>query len=94
MKLEGKVAIVTGGASGLGLATVKELLSHKCKVVIADVNTYGQKISNELNISGNSSEFYKTDVTSEDNLQGLINFTIEKFGAIHRDFNSTVIVKP
>ena len=49
MKLEGKVAIVTGGASGLGLSTVEYLIKRGCKVVIVDLNDKaGEELSQQI----------------------------------------------
>ncbi len=61
MKIEGKVFIVTGGASGLGAGTVRMLVDHGAKVVIADVQEApGQKLAGEL-----AQTFVRCDVSSE-----------------------------
>ena len=61
MNIEGKVFIVTGGASGLGAGTVRMLSSHGAKVVIADVQTdAGEKLAKEL-----GQQFVRCDVSSE-----------------------------
>lgn len=74
------VAIVTGGASGLGAGICKKLSSLGCKVVIADINTkQGEVLSSELK----DSTFIQTDVSSEDSIKNLITKTVQKFGAIH-----------
>ena len=89
MKLDStKVAIVTGGASGLGEATVRLLASHGCKVMIADLNEQrGQEIATELKCA-----FFKTDVSNEDNIKALMAETVAKFGAIHILVNSAGVL--
>lgn len=72
------VAVVTGGSSGLGLATVKLLLSLKAKVVIADINAdLGDTVSKET-----GSPFFKVDVTNEENVKQLFEFAKKTFGKV------------
>ena len=91
MNLKGLVAIVTGGASGIGAATVKELISHECKVVIADVDdVMAQETIN--NIGTKNAIYIKTDVSNEISVQNLIEKTVSKFGSIHIVINSAGII--
>lgn len=76
------VAIVTGGASGIGLAVTKHLLSRGYKVVIADFNPEGEKIAEEL---GSSCSFYQTDVSKYEQQAALFNHTF-KWGGDRLDF--------
>lgn len=63
MQIENTVAVVTGGASGLGLATVKELHAHGGKVVVIDLpSSNGEAVAKEL---GDGVEFVAADVTNE-----------------------------
>lgn len=83
MKLDGLVALVTGGASGLGEATVKALIAAGCKVVISDLQ---EKLGEQLVEAVGGTEkaiFVKTDVSNEDQVKVVINKTVEKFGALH-----------
>jgi NAD(P)-dependent dehydrogenase (short-subunit alcohol dehydrogenase family) len=67
MKIAGMSAVVTGGASGLGKATVEKLLEQGAKVVIADLaSSAGAAVANEL---GSSCRFVPADVTSEEQMQ-------------------------
>jgi len=81
MDINGKVAIVTGGASGLGEATVREFVKAGASVVILDINEVnGEKLAGEL---GNNALFFKCDITDESNVQNAVEFAVEKFGALH-----------
>ena len=81
MEINGKVSVVTGGASGLGEATVKSLVAAGAKVAILDNNAeQGNKAANQL---GDNALFCETDVTLEDSVQSAIEITYNTFGAIH-----------
>ncbi|WP_281863531.1 SDR family NAD(P)-dependent oxidoreductase [Planomicrobium okeanokoites] len=82
MDLAGKVAVVTGGASGIGLAAAKAYLAKGAKVVIADFNEEGGKKKAE-NLKGSGEvEFVQVDVASEESVQNMIQFAIDTFGTI------------
>lgn len=81
MDISGKVALITGGASGLGLATAKKLLSSGAKVMLVDLNEDNAKTASES--LGNQSSYSIANVTEEDSVQNSINTTKERFGAIH-----------
>lgn len=83
MKFDGKVAIVTGGASGIGLATAKKLLNEGASVVIADVSKNLEEIVKNLGHEGYTLGVL-TDVSKEADVQNMINKTLEKFG--HLDY--------
>jgi len=81
MKIEGKIAIVTGGASGLGEATVRRYLASGAKVAIFDINDErGQALVNEL---GTNLVYANVDVTSETSVAEGIQATVDAFGAVH-----------
>jgi NAD(P)-dependent dehydrogenase (short-subunit alcohol dehydrogenase family) len=80
-ELDGKVAVVTGGASGLGHATVECFAAEGARVVIADTNVdAGEAIAAEL---GDQVAFRRTDVSQADDVQGLVDFAVERFGGLH-----------
>jgi len=80
MRLEGKIAVVTGGASGLGAATVKLLVQKGCKVAIWDFNdSLGSALSREL---GAASIFSKCDVSCPQSVAAAITTTLQSFPRI------------
>ncbi|MGO1058352.1 SDR family NAD(P)-dependent oxidoreductase [Planococcus sp. FY231025] len=83
MDLTGKVAVVTGAASGIGLATAKALAAKGAKVVVADINAEGgRNAAKELQGSGAESVFIEFDASQEDSVARLIAAAVEAFGQI------------
>lgn len=88
----GKVALITGGASGIGEACVKQFVANGATVVIADLNDkLGQTLAAQLNDSGATALFVKTDVTDAANVQALIDKTVAQFGRLDFAINSAGI---
>lgn len=87
--LSGKVAIVTGGAGGIGEATAELFVQEGAKVVIADVNAdIGEALATRL---GGAAAFKRTDVSSKDEVQALVDFAVAKFGRLDIMFNNAGI---
>lgn len=83
MELTGKVAVVTGGASGIGLATAKAFLEKGAKVVVADFNEEGGKAAaGKLDSSGNNAIFVKVDAGEEESVKNLVAEAVSKFGRL------------
>ncbi|CAB1065640.1 3-hydroxyacyl-CoA dehydrogenase (EC @ 17hydroxysteroid dehydrogenase type 10 (HSD10)-like [Olavius sp. associated proteobacterium Delta 1] len=81
MELKDKVAVVTGGASGLGEACVRRFVEEGAKAGIFDVDEdKGQRLVDEL---GEKVIFCRTDVTSEESVQAAVDKTAGEFGGIH-----------
>jgi NAD(P)-dependent dehydrogenase (short-subunit alcohol dehydrogenase family) len=88
-ELSGKVAIVTGGASGLGRATVEVFLREGARAVIADLDAArGEDLARTL---GPAALFRRTDVANADDVQALVDFAVERFGGLHVMFNNAGI---
>ncbi|TCT26864.1 NAD(P)-dependent dehydrogenase (short-subunit alcohol dehydrogenase family) [Melghiribacillus thermohalophilus] len=79
MKLEGKVAIITGGASGIGEATAKLFSGEGASVVVADFSEKGQEVADSLI---GEAIFVITDVSKEEDIKDLIQSTVDKFGRV------------
>jgi len=87
--LEGRVAVVTGGASGMGKATVMRFLAEGARVVVADLNeTNGQALLDELTEHRDSMRFVRTDVAEEEDVERMIGVAVEEFGAVDIVFNN------
>jgi len=82
MKFQDKVVIVTGGASGIGEASVLKFSEQGAKIVIADISDAGQALADKLVRNGHQAIFIKTDVTSEKDNQSLIGKAHEAFGQV------------
>jgi len=92
MEIKGCTALVTGGASGLGEASVRQLVQDGARVAIMDVEEdRGNRLVGEL---GNSVIFCKTDVTDEKSVQASIDKAMDVFGAIHIALNCAGIATP
>ena len=82
--------VVTGGASGIGEATVRALVAEQGRVVIADLQEdRGRELVSEL---GSSVVFHKTDVTREDDIAGAIDVAQQSFGPLTGMVNNAGIV--
>jgi NAD(P)-dependent dehydrogenase (short-subunit alcohol dehydrogenase family) len=88
-ELEGKVAIVTGGARGLGQGVVELFVEEGARVVIADLlEEEGQALAADL---GGAARFQRTDVSSREEVQALVNFAIAEFGDLDVMMNNAGI---
>ena len=88
-ELAGRVAIVTGGASGLGRAMVERFVQEGARVVIADIDTEGGKaLAAEL---GEAVAFQPTDVANVDDVQRAVEVAVEDLGGLHIMVNNAGI---
>ncbi|KAG6547469.1 hypothetical protein Mapa_010917 [Marchantia paleacea] len=91
-RLEGKVAIITGGAGAIGTATSKLFAAHGAQVIIADVSDErGEKLAQEID---HGAVYRRTDVTSEENVASTINFAVKEFGKLDIMYNNAGVVTP
>jgi len=81
MEIKDKVAVVTGGASGLGEATAKHYIALGAKVAIFDMNdSRGTELAREL---GKNAAYFNVNVTSAESVEAAVAKVVEQFGAIH-----------
>ena len=83
MRLEGKVALISGGARGLGEAQARLFAQEGAKVLIGDVlEDEGSKVEAEINEAGGDAHFASLDVTQEDQWQQVIDATVTRYGKL------------
>ncbi|MYA20396.1 MAG: SDR family oxidoreductase [Chloroflexi bacterium] len=84
MRLEGKVAMVTGAASGIGRATSLTLAREGAAVMCADINTEGaQETADAIAADGGTAASVELNVTDEEAVQAALAATVEQLGALH-----------
>ena len=90
MRLKGKVAVITGGASGMGEASVYSFLREGASVVIADFNeaTGKQTLERASELDGDRVAFIKTDVSVEEDIIAMFDFAVRRFGRLDVAFNN------
>jgi len=90
--LEGKIALVTGGSSGMGRTTALAFAREGAKVVIADVQVEGgEETVQTIDDTGGEAIFFKTDVSRRDEVEALINRVVETYGRLDCAFNNAGI---
>lgn len=91
-RLEGKVALITGAASGIGRASAKEFIRNGAKVIIADIqDELGMDATRDL---GPNSDFIHCDVKQEEQVEEAVNYTVSKHGQLDIMYNNAGISGP
>ncbi len=89
-RLDGKVAVVTGGCSGIGLATVRRFAQEGAKIVIGDVDAaQGPRVADEV-----GGTFVHVDVTSKEQVDNLFKVAKDTYGSVDIAFNNAGISPP
>jgi NAD(P)-dependent dehydrogenase (short-subunit alcohol dehydrogenase family) len=91
-RLDGKVALITGAASGMGLEAARLFASEGARVVLSDVTEEaGQAAAAELDDAG---AFVRADVSRADQAEAMVGFTVETFGGLHVLYNNAGVFMP
>jgi NAD(P)-dependent dehydrogenase (short-subunit alcohol dehydrogenase family) len=89
---EGKVAMVTGGGSGLGEAIAKDLAAHGAAVVLTDINMEGaERVAGEIGRSGGTASAVRQDTARPDESDRAVRFAVDTYGALHYAVNNAGI---
>ena len=92
MRLAGKVAVVTGGALGIGQATCVRFAEEGAAVIVADINSEaGLATAADITKTGGRALFVHTDVTKEDSIRQMVQATVNAFGKIDILVNNAAI---
>lgn len=90
--LTGKVAIVTGGASGIGQAAALLYAAHGAKVVVSDLNEQaGMEVLEQIRQKDGSALFVRADVSRPEDCEQLVKKTVEAYGRVDIAFNNAGI---
>lgn len=94
-EFEGRVALVTGGASGIGAEVCRRLASGGAKVVVADLSADAAAIlAQEITSAGGSAIAQELDISAAESVQGAVSAAQETFGGLHLCANNAGIVTP
>ncbi len=88
-KLDGRVALITGAASGIGRATALLFAEEGAKVVVADWDeAKGRRVAEEIGRAGGSAAFVRVDVSQPEQVEAMVRTAVETYGGLHVLFNN------
>jgi 3-oxoacyl-[acyl-carrier protein] reductase len=93
MRLKDKVALITGGANGIGLATTERFAKEGAKIILWDVSDKGNDVVERLKKEGHEAIFKKVSVTNENEVQAAVAEAVKYFGRIDILINNAGITK-
>ena len=93
MRLKNKIALITGGANGIGLATAERFAKEGAKIILWDVSDQGNEIADRLKMEGHEIIFKKVSVTNQDEVQKAMTKAHEHFGRIDILINNAGITR-
>ena len=93
MRLKNKVALITGGANGIGLATVERFVKEGAKIILWDLSEKGKDVADRLKKDGGDVIFQKVSVADKNEVQKAVKEAHAQFGRIEILINNAGITK-
>ncbi|RPJ15569.1 MAG: SDR family NAD(P)-dependent oxidoreductase, partial [Actinobacteria bacterium] len=92
-RLEGKVALITGGASGMGMVASKLFASEGAKIVLTDVaDDAGEAVAAEIEAAGGQALYVHSDVSDEADAEAMIKAAVDRFGGLSVLYNNAGVM--
>jgi NAD(P)-dependent dehydrogenase (short-subunit alcohol dehydrogenase family) len=94
-RLDGKVALITGGAGGMGMIASKLFAAEGARVVLTDVaDDAGEAVAKEIEAEGGEAAYVHADVSSEADARSMVSSAVERFGGLHVLYNNAGVMLP
>ncbi|HSL14994.1 MAG TPA: glucose 1-dehydrogenase [Actinomycetota bacterium] len=94
-RLDGRVALITGGASGMGKVASALFATEGASVVLTDVaDEAGKQVAKEIEAAGGEAAYIHADVASEDDARAMVEAAVERFGGLHVLYNNAGVMLP
>ena len=84
MSLQGKIGLVTGGGSGIGETSAKQLAARGARIVVADANEAdAERVAGEIGNNGGYASAFKCDISVLDEVERMVAYTVRTYGALN-----------
>jgi len=94
-RLDGRVALITGGASGMGMVASKLFASEGAMVVLTDLaDEAGETVAKEIEAAGGEAAYVHADVSAETDAEAMVSAAVERFGGLHVLYNNAGVMLP
>jgi len=92
-RLDGKVALITGGASGMGMVASKLFAAEGAMVVLTDLaDDAGQTVAKEIEAAGGEAAYVHADVSAESDAEAMVAAAVDRFGGLHVLYNNAGVM--